>query len=361
MKHYGDITKLSGWDLPVVDLITAGSPCQDVSQAGLRVGLSGERSGLFFEFIRIVKEMREHDRADGRPASLIRPRYIVFENVLGLFSKDGEDFRTVLEEISRICDPTATIPKPSGGWAKAGCIMGKGFSIAFRSVDAKFWGTPMRRKRLAVVADFDGASAPEILFERQNVSGSIAENGEEGQGYTKRAGNHTETESTREPLMLEMGSTKHTIVTDGICLTLKAKMGTGGGNVNAIIQNNDLRALTPCEIERLQGFPDNWTDIGAWTDTKGKLHKFSADSARYKALGNSIAVGYANNASGFWCWLLKRISAQYTRNATLGSLFDGIGGFPLAWEHYNGKGSAVWASEIEEFCIAVTKKHFGED
>ena len=121
-----------------------------------------------------------------------------------------------------------------------------------------------------------------------------------------------------------------------------------------------VRRLTPLECERLQGYPDGWTDIGEWVDSKGKKHKES-DSPRYKALGNSIAVGYANNGSGFWMWLLKRISAQYERNATLGSLFDGIGGFPLAWEHFNGKGSARWASEIEEFPIAVTKKHFPED
>ena len=121
-----------------------------------------------------------------------------------------------------------------------------------------------------------------------------------------------------------------------------------------------VRRLTPKECERLQGYPDDFTNIGEWVDTKGKVHKESPDSARYKALGNSIAVGYANNGSGFWMWLLKRISAQYERNATLGSLFDGIGGFPLAWEHFNGKGSAVWASEIEEFPIAVTRKHFPE-
>lgn len=97
-----------------------------------------------------------------------------------------------------------------------------------------------------------------------------------------------------------------------------------------------------------------------YTDSNGKRKKCS-DSARYKALGNSIAVGYANQQSGFWMWLMKRISAQYERSATLGSLFDGIGGFPLAWEFYNGKGSARWASEIEEFPIAVTKYHFGEE
>lgn len=114
-----------------------------------------------------------------------------------------------------------------------------------------------------------------------------------------------------------------------------------------------VRRLTPTECERLQGFPDGWTDIGEWTDTKGKVHKESSDSARYKALGNSIALP-------FWFWLLRRISVQYERPATLGSLFDGIGGFPLCWERCNGPGTARWASEIEEFPIAVTKYHFGE-
>ena len=114
-----------------------------------------------------------------------------------------------------------------------------------------------------------------------------------------------------------------------------------------------VRRLTPLECERLQGFPDNWTDIGEWTDSKGKKHK-EADAPRYKALGNSIAIP-------FWFWLLRRISAEYTRRATLGSLFDGIGGFPLCWEAVNGKGTARWASEIEEFPIAVTKKRFPEE
>ena len=112
-----------------------------------------------------------------------------------------------------------------------------------------------------------------------------------------------------------------------------------------------VRRLTPLECERLQGFPDGWTDIGDWTDSKGKVHKGDSDSPRYKALGNSIALP-------FWFYLLRRISATYERPATLGSLFDGIGGFPLCWERCNGKGTAVWASEIEEFPIAVTKKRF---
>lgn len=108
------------------------------------------------------------------------------------------------------------------------------------------------------------------------------------------------------------------------------------------------------ECERLQGYPDGWTDIGPWTDSKGKKHKESSDTARYKALGNSIALP-------FWFWLMRRISAQYERPAYLGSLFDGIGGFPLCWERCNGPGTALWASEIEEFPMAVTKHHFGGD
>ena len=130
-------------------------------------------------------------------------------------------------------------------------------------------------------------------------------------------------------------------------------------NFNAIIGGDTdletvVRRLTPMECERLQGFPDNWTDIGEWTDTKGKLHKESSDSARYKALGNSIALP-------FWFYLLRRISAQYERPATLGSMFTGIGGFDLCWVRCNGIGSVLWSSEIEEFPIAVMKRHFGDE
>lgn len=128
-----------------------------------------------------------------------------------------------------------------------------------------------------------------------------------------------------------------------------------GGGSEKMSENQKMivRRLTPLECERLQGFPDGWTDIGEWTDTQGKVHKESSDSARYKALGNSIAIP-------FWFYLLRRISAQYERPATLGSLFSGIGGFELCWERCNGKGTAIWASEIEEFPIAVTKRHFPE-
>lgn len=129
--------------------------------------------------------------------------------------------------------------------------------------------------------------------------------------------------------------------------------GAYNGQRQSVYGHSIVRRLTPLEAERLQGYPDGWTDIGEWVDSKGKRHK-DADSPRYKALGNSIALP-------FWFWLLRRISAQYIGPATLGSLFDGIGGFPLCWERCNGKGTALWASEIEEFPMAVTRRHFGEE
>ena len=201
MKHFGDITKLSGYDLPIVDVITGGSPCQDLSVAGKRAGLAGERSGLFMEQMRIVKEMREKDARDnGRTDYMVRPRFLVWENVPGAFSSGdprGADFQAVLEEIVRIVRKEAPpVPIPKDGWPYAGCISGVGdsgcpFSIAWRLHDAQFWGatlcvdgrvlergTPQRRKRIALVADFGGLSAPEVLFERTGLRGYSAESGE---------------------------------------------------------------------------------------------------------------------------------------------------------------------------------------
>lgn len=155
MKHLGDITKIH--NAPMVDIITGGSPCQDLSIAGKRAGLAGERSGLFMEQMRIVKEMRENDRRNGRPNELCRPRFMVWENVPGaLSSNNGEDFRAVLEEIVRVAEPNADVPRPTEPWTNAGCIVGHGWSVAWRIHDAQFWGVPQRRRRIALVADFAG-------------------------------------------------------------------------------------------------------------------------------------------------------------------------------------------------------------
>jgi DNA (cytosine-5)-methyltransferase 1 len=177
MLHVGDITKLNGADLPPVDIVTGGSPCQDLSIAGQRAGLSGERSGLFMEQIRIVKEMRCADERNGRTAHAVRPRYMVWENVPGVFSSaEGEDFRAVLEETARIADSTVSVPRPPAGvWQSAGAILGSQFSLAWRVLDAQYWGVAQRRKRIFLVADFGGQAAPKILFEQDRLFGNPAQ------------------------------------------------------------------------------------------------------------------------------------------------------------------------------------------
>ena len=168
MKHYGDISKLNGAELPPVDIITFGSPCTDLSVAGKRAGIQAERSGLFFEAIRVIKEMRCKTNGE-------YPKYIVWENVPGAFSSGGgEDFRCVLEEICKIADESVAIPKPAK-WHNAGEILGGHYSVAYRLFDAQYWGVPQRRKRIYLVADFTGECAGKILFESEGVSGYSAE------------------------------------------------------------------------------------------------------------------------------------------------------------------------------------------
>jgi DNA (cytosine-5)-methyltransferase 1 len=203
MKHFGDITKIDGHKVPKVDIITGGSPCQDLSVAGRREGLAGERSGLFMDQIRIVKEMRDECRKSNE---VIRPRFLVWENVVGAFSSGnpgGADFQAVLEEIVRIVRKDCpSIPIPEEGWAYAGNLDGVGddgtpFSICWRTHDAQYWGrtirdgntgdvlalgTPQRRRRIALVADFGGTSAPEILFECQGLSWNPQQSGETRKG-----------------------------------------------------------------------------------------------------------------------------------------------------------------------------------
>ena len=457
MQHLGDITKLDGAAIEPVWCVTGGSPCQDLSIAGKRAGLAGARSGLFIEQIRVIKEMREHDKQLGWAGELIRPRYMVWENVPGaLSSNKGRDFAAVLEETIRIAEPEAPgIEVPAKGWPAWGGyrdVDGR-WSVAWRVHDAQYWGVPQRRRRIALVADFGGDTAHEILFERAGVSGDLKPRGEAGEeaagGFgtgadcaipindkaTRYAGggssrNHdgsgnglgigkdgdpspTITAGDRHivcaafkagqgakangigyaeecaPTLGAFGevpavcyqmqgfgdyreadvassckqrdykdSTDLVIGIDGECNAYIEQYGTlrahaSGGAEETLMHRMVVRRLTPLECERLQGFPDGWTDIGDYTDSTGKKRKTS-DSARYKALGNSIALP-------FWRWMFGRMAAYLPEGATLGSLFDGIGGFPLCWEDVHGAGTAVWASEIEEFPIAVTKKRFGSE
>ena len=363
MIHLGDITKISGYEVPIVDCVIGGSPCQDLSVAGKRAGLEGERSGLFMEQIRIVKEMRERDARRGVPREFIRPRYMVWENVPGAFSSNkGEDFRIVLEEIVKIVEPEANVPMPEKNkWPYSGILLGDGWSVAWRVLDAQFWGTsdkplPQRRRRVALVADFGGLSAPEILFVRKTVSGNYKPCEPKRTVTSFRSGENTEVSGQsvetiwildRESFNCGISFCRNlAISSDGIAPTLKAV------GPSAVCCNGVIRRHTPLEEERLNGFPDGWTGIGDWVDSTSKKRKTS-DALRYKALGNSIALPP-------WKWVLKRLCACYERDATMASLFDGIGGFPLIWEQLNGKGSCLWASEIEEFPMAVTKLRFGE-
>ena len=174
MKHIGDVSKVNGAEIEPVDVITFGSPCQDLSVAGKHAGLKHEdngdeettRSGLFMEAVRIIKEMRR--ATNGR-----YPTFALWENVPGAFSSNkGEDFRIVLEKLAKIAEPTCTMPQmPKGGWPSADCYLGEGWSIAYRTFDAQHWEVPQRRRRIYLVADFGGQRAGKILFEREGLRG----------------------------------------------------------------------------------------------------------------------------------------------------------------------------------------------
>ena len=173
MRHLGDVSKVNGAEIEPVDIITFGSPCQDLSVAGKRAGIKdGTRSGLFLEAIRIIKEMRESTGG-------MYPTFALWENVPGAFSSNGgEDFRTVLQEFVKIKEPSAVMPPvPAGGWAYADSYMGDGWSLAYRTLDAQYWGVPQRRRRIYLVADFGGQRAGEILFKRQGLRGYFTESG----------------------------------------------------------------------------------------------------------------------------------------------------------------------------------------
>lgn len=508
MVHLGDITKMSGYTIPPVDVITFGSPCQDLSIAGKRAGMAGERSGLFSEAVRIIREMRYATFG-------AYPKYAIWENVPGAFSSNkGEDFHAVLQSLCRVIDPAAVIPRPTdarGGtikWPRAGAILADNYSLAWRTMDAQYWGVPQRRLRISLVLDLTGQRAGEILFEPESLRGHFAPGITPGQAAPRTAedgirtadrvhaevnnvcafklGNSEQArsigyaEELTPTLNAECGGNK-----PACAYTLKIRSGCEGGGKGALVQteksatlstlqdqtvfciygnlidretnqngsgvkqdcsftlntvdrhgvayadscdnyinsvaepkiydargNGDgitsptmtgdhnsrvtdytaitlqgnettntlmardykgvgrddslgkiiaqkiirwiVRRLTPAECERLQGYPDGWTDLGEWIDSKGKTHK-DADTPRYKALGNSIALPQ-------WYYVLGGIADRLPDNATLGSLFDGIGGFPYVWAqlHDGRKELCVWASEIEEFPIAVTKKWFPE-
>ena len=229
MKHYGDISQMDGGKIEPVDIITFGSPCQDMSVAGKRAGLDGSRSNLFHEAIRIIKEMRQ--KTNGK-----YPRYIVWENVPGAFSSNkGEDFKAVLEAVIGIVQPDTQVPMPEKNrWPYADCYMGDGWSVAYRVLDAQFWGVPQRRKRIYLVADFAGGRAFDILFKSEGVSGYSAEGFRSWQRTAGSSANRTGTAS----LCLNDPS-------DGnMPLVMKIRSGCEGGGKGALIQENKSATLS---------------------------------------------------------------------------------------------------------------------
>ena len=234
VKHLGDINSVNGAEIEPVDIITFGSPCTDLSVAGKRQGLNAERSGLFFQAIRIIKEMR--GATNGK-----YPRFAVWENVTGAFSSNGgEDFRCVLEEFCKIKDADLSVPKPEK-WTKAGEIMGENFSVAYRTFDAQYWGVPQRRMRVYLVADFDGGCASKILFESEGVSGYSAESFRAWQETAQSFGNCSE--ETGSGLMFENHSqdTRYTGPLN-VAQTVSATYGTGGNNQPFVVESSVVPA-----------------------------------------------------------------------------------------------------------------------
>lgn len=228
VKHYGDISKMNGAEVEPVDIITFGSPCQDMSVAGKRDGLDGSRSSLFYEAIRIVKEMRCKTNGE-------KPRFIVWENVPGAFSSNkGEDFKAVLQEICKIKDECLSISRPKK-WGQAGEIMGDGFSIAWRTLDAQFWGVPQRRKRIYLVADFAGGCAGKILFESESVSGYSSKGGCSWKETTRDSAESIG--KTVGSLMFENHSqdSRYTGPLE-VAQTVSSTFGTGGNNQPFVVQ-----------------------------------------------------------------------------------------------------------------------------
>lgn len=226
MEHLGDITKIDGGSIEPVDIITFGSPCQDLSIAGKKAGIyDGQRSNLFFEAVRIIKEMRR--ATDGK-----YPRFAVWENVPGAFSSNkGQDFKAVLEALSAIKDTNVVIPgPPNGKWQHAGAIVGNGYSIAWRVYDAQFWGVPQRRKRIYLITDFRNERAGKILFEPESVRGHFETCRTQGQGTTDNVKGSVAGSPDGELICVATQQGGAEISDNGLCPTITASAGMSGNN-----------------------------------------------------------------------------------------------------------------------------------
>lgn len=362
MKHLGDVSKVKGGEIEPVDIITFGSPCQDMSIAGKRAGLKhadmGDdettRSGLFLEAIRIIKEMREATNG-------VYPRYAIWENVPGAFSSNrGEDFRTVLEEFIRVKEKDAVMPAVlQAGWAYADCISGDGWSIAYRVFDAQYWGVPQRRRRIYLVADFRGECAQEILFKRESLRGyfeagrtpwqGIAADAQkisvctDGKSPTLRAEAHGNAPYVinKKTLVYDTrgngdGETVPTItgdhnnrITDYTALCCEAVVYDGANITSPLNKTNPqagdpchtistdsrnyiVRRLTPTECARLQGFPDWWGEIPKKDNLTDDEYVFWLNARNtYAKINNKTTKEYSKEQMLSWYNKLHSDSSEY--------------------------------------------------
>lgn len=320
MKHLGDVSKVKGGEIEPVDIITFGSPCQDMSVAGKRAGLKhtavGDeettRSGLFMEAIRIIKEMRV--KTNG-----IYPRYAVWENVPGAFSSNkGEDFRTVLDEFIKIVEKDAVMPDvPKAGWPYADCYSGNGWSLAYRVFNAQYWGVPQCRRRIYLVADFRGQRAGEILLKPEGLRRISAQSGTQGQETARCAKNSVGT---------AIGGVDryNQSFLPGLAQTLRAP---GGGDCTPTVfflapvgkektvaapVHYIVRRLTPTECARLQGFPDLWGYLDKKESFTDEEYKFWLEVRNtYARINNKAVKDYTKAQMLSWYNKLHSDSAEY--------------------------------------------------
>ncbi|MDR0919988.1 MAG: DNA cytosine methyltransferase [Oscillospiraceae bacterium] len=285
MKHLGDITKLKGSEIKPVDVITFGSPCTNLSIAGNRKGLLGEESKLFYEAVRIIEEMR-------KATNNMYPRFAVWENVVNAFSSNnGDDFKCVIDSMIRIMTPDFEgVDKPSEKnlWRKADGWLATHGSVCYRVLNAQYWGVPQHRERIFLVADFRGGSAGKILFDPESEERALSEIDRPWHKNRGEVVEYTEGIERIDWVLLDVPQTQRIVTDKGVIPTLCCKGGGGSIGANLLVwredkQAWDYRMITPLEGERLQGFPDNWTEYGE----NGEKIK---DTDRYTMIGNSVAL-----------------------------------------------------------------------
>lgn len=338
MKHLGNISTINGAEIEPVDVITFGSPCQDLSVAGERAGLkhtgTGDeettRSGLFIEAVRIIKEMR--CATNGR-----YPRLALWENVPGAFSSNkGEDFRSVLEAVIGIVQPDTKVPMPEKArWPYADIYMGDGWSLAYRTLDAQYWGVPQRRRRIYLVADFTGGCAGKILFEREGLRGYSAEGRTPWETVARNFAPCAGATGFGEYNCRLMDDTSAAVALENhptaVCYGIGRDAFNQGRNAKftptfemelqptlvargpgAVLSGYTVRRLTPTECARLQGFPDRWGDVDAKNNLTGEEYRFWLGVRNtHAAINGETVKTYTRAQMLAWYRKLHTDSAEY--------------------------------------------------